>query len=202
MGSDFLGIDPGLNGGLAVVSDNKIRYKLAMPTISVTTKKGNIKKGIDRGGIITFLQTLPEHTHAAIEEQQAFRSQNVTSTCTTCKNYGILLMGLFVAHTYITEVPSSIWQAHFGIVSVKKGEGETTKQQAANIAQALYPNTDFRKSENTHIPHDGIIDAVLIANYCQARFASYHQLIEPADSVLECKPGGKEPGTKLVREMF
>ena len=173
MGFDFLGIDPGLNGGLAVVSGDKIRYKLAMPTICFTPKKGRTKTEIDRDGIMSFLKTLPAHMHAVIEEQQAFRSQNVTSTCTTCKNYGILLMGLFVAHTYITEVPSSIWQAHFGIVSVKKGEGETTKQQAANIAQALYPNTDFRKSGNTHIPHDGIIDAVLIANYCQARFTPF-----------------------------
>ena len=197
----YLGIDPGLSGGLAVVSGDRIRYKMAMPTISFTTKKGKTKTGIDREGLMSFLKTLPEHTHVAIEEQQAFRSQNVTSTCTTCKNYGILLMGLSVAHMYITEVTSDTWQAPFGIVSVKKGKGESTKEQAFHIARRLYPDADFRKSEKTHIIHDGIVDAVLIANYCQALFTPFEDASSHSRA-LEARPGGIALGTKLERRLF
>lgn len=175
---DYLGIDPGLSGGLAAVSGDKIRYKLAMPTISSTTKQGKTKEEIDRDGVMSFLKIFPERTHVAIEEQKAFRSQNVTSTCTTCKNYGILLMALSVAHMYITEVPSDTWQEHFGIVSVKESEGGSTKEQAFHIAQRVYLDADFRKSEKSHIVHDGIVDAVLIANYCQARFAPFQNAAE------------------------
>jgi len=167
---DYLGIDPGLSGGLVVVSGDRISYKMAMPTTSFTTKKGKTKNEIDRAGIMSFLKTLPEHTHVAIEEQQAFRSQSIISTCTTCKNYGILLMGLSVAHMYITVVPSDTWQSHFGIVSVKKGEGKSTKEQAFHIARRLYPDANFRKSEKSHIVHDGIVDACLLATYCQSLF--------------------------------
>jgi Holliday junction resolvasome RuvABC endonuclease subunit len=177
--NDFLGIDPGLKGGFAVVSGDKIRYKMAMPTLSFTTRDCKTKTGIDRAGVLSFLATLPPHTHVAIEEQEAFRSQDITSTCTTCKNYGMLLMALTVARCFVTEVPSSVWQAHFGIVSVKKGDHETTKVQAYRICRLHYPYESFRKSQRAFTPHDGIVDAVLIAEYCQSLFAPFLQLIEP-----------------------
>lgn len=210
---DYLGIDPGLNGGFAVVSCDKIKYKMVMPTLSFTTKDGKTKRELDRVGLVSFLVALPPQTHVAIEKVEAFRKQNITATCTTCRNYGVILMALTVARLYITEVPSDDWQAHFGIVSVKKAAGESTKEQALHIAQTLYPNEDFRKSGRSHTVHDGIVDATLIANYCQSLFAPFHQLIEPLDvkpipgakgivKTLECKPGEKESGTKLERRLF
>jgi Holliday junction resolvasome RuvABC endonuclease subunit len=213
MEADYLGIDPGLNGGFACVSGDKISYKMAMPTISFTTTDGKTKTELDRKGICSFLSALPPHTHAVIEEQGAYRGQDITSSCTICRNYGILQMALTTAHMFITEVPSDVWQAHFRIVSVKKGEGKTTKQQALEIAQAKYPDADFRKSGRAHKAHDGIVDAALIADYCQSLFAPFPQLIEPLEvkpivgiegtvKSLECKPGGKESGIKLQRRMF
>jgi len=167
----YLGIDPGLQGSFAVVSGDRIKYKLVMPTLSFTTKSGKTKREIDRAGVLSFLHMLPPHTHVVIEKQKAYRSQNITSSCTICCNYGILLMALTVAHMYITEVPSDDWQAHFGIVSVKKAGGRTTKEQAYGFAHDLYPDVNFRKSARSHLAHDGIVDAVLIANYCQSLFA-------------------------------
>lgn len=169
----YCGCDPGLSGGLAVVSGDRIRYKMVMPTISFTAKSGKTKTKteIDREGVLSFFRTLPKHTHVAIEKQQAFRKQDIRSTCTTCQNYGILLMALTVANMDIFEVPSDVWQAHFGIVSVKKGRGESTKKQGFNIAQTLYPGEDFRKSDRSHNFHNGITDAVLLANYCQSLFS-------------------------------
>jgi hypothetical protein len=72
------------------------------------------------------------------------------------------------------------WQAYFGIVSVKKGRGETTKQQAYKIAQAKYPDVDFRKSGRAQKPHDGMVDATLIAGYCQSLFASPYEAVARA----------------------
>lgn len=185
MKADYLGIDPGLNGGFAVVSGDGIRYKMAMPTISFTTEDGKTKKELDREGILSFLAILPIHTHVAIEEQGAYRGQDITSTCTICRNYGILQMACTIARMYITVVPPDVWHAHFGIVSVKKGEGKTTKQQALEIATAKYPYADFRKSGRAKSPHDGMVDAALIAFYCQSLFAPSTEMLEP----LEVKPG-------------
>lgn len=203
MTSDYLGIDPGLNGGFAVVSGDRVRYKMVMPTISFTTKDDKTKTELDRESILSFLTLFPQHVHAVIEKQEAFRRQNITSTCTICKNYGILLMALSAAHFYITEVPSDIWQDHFGIVSVKKSQGESTKEQAFHIAQKLYPTADFRKSERSHIVHDGIVDAVLIANYCQHLFAPTTDLEGPKETLKEtytANQGGKIEITQERRD--
>lgn len=182
MTEDYLGIDPGLTGGFVVVSGDKIRYKMVMPTLSFgNTKDDTPKTMIDREGVLSFLKIFPPHVHVVIEEQEAFRSQNITSTCTTCKNYGMLLMALTVARFYVTEVPASVWQEYYGIVSVKKSKGKTTKQQAYKIAQAKYPHVDFRKSGRAQKPHDGIVDATLIAAYCQSLFAPSVELGEPAE---------------------
>lgn len=209
MTSEYLGIDPGLNGGFAVVSGDKLRYKMAMPTISFKKKDGKTKMEIDREAVLSFLKIFPPHVHVAIEEQGAFRGQNIVSTCTQCKNYGILLMALSGVQAYITEVPSDIWQAHFGIVSVKKAEGDSTKVQAFRTCRLLYPFESFRKSERASTPHDGMVDAALIANYCQSLFAPFEefptgvQFVSSRDETpLECKPGGKESGTTLERRMF
>jgi Holliday junction resolvasome RuvABC endonuclease subunit len=198
---DYLGIDPGLNGGFACVSGDKISYKMAMPTISFTTTDGKTKTELDREGILSFLSTLPPHTHAVIEEQGAYRGQDITSSCTICRNYGILQMALTTAHMFITEVPPDVWHKFFGIVSAKEGKG-TTKEQAFHVAQRLYPNADFRKSERSRRVHDGMVDATLIADYSQSLFAPSTEMLEPLEvkpiggvegivKHLESKPGGK-----------
>lgn len=167
MNASYLGCDPGLNGGFSVVSGNRILYKMAMPILIIRTEDGKTKTEIDRDGALSFLATLPAHTYVAIEKVQAFRKQRIDSTCTTCKNYGVLLMGFTAASMSVTVVPSDVWQSHFSIVSVKKAGGIDTKKQALEVVKRIYPNTDFRKSRRSHIPHDGMVDAALIANYCQ-----------------------------------
>lgn len=164
---NYLGCDPGLNGGFSVVSGNKILYKMTMPTLSIRTEDGKIKTEIDHDGVLSFLATLSAHTYVAIEKIEAFRKQSSVSTCTGCKNYGILLMGFTAACMSVTVVSSDVWQSYFGIVSVKKAGGKSTKEQAFHIAQKLYPNVDFRKSDRSHKFHDGMTDATLLANYCR-----------------------------------
>jgi Holliday junction resolvasome RuvABC endonuclease subunit len=166
----YLGIDPGFFGGFAVISGDKIVYKMVMPTISHKNKAGKTKTEIDREGVLSFLKKLRPHTPVAIEEVQAFRKQNITATCTTCKNYGILLTAMTVAHMRITEVPSDIWQKAVGIFPANKAGGKTTKQQAFDIARMIYPDENFTKSERAHKPHDGIVDSCLLAVYCQRRY--------------------------------
>ncbi|AJP62043.1 crossover junction endodeoxyribonuclease [ANMV-1 virus] len=201
----YIGIDPGLSGGFAAVVDNRILYKMAMPTISFKTPEDKTKTEIDREGVLSILKLCPVHTHVVIEKQEAFRGQDIVSSCTICKNYGILLTALTVAHTYITEEPPKVWQAHFGIVSVKESGGQSTKEQAFHVAQRLYPDASFMKSERSRVVHDGIVDATLIAAYCQFRFAPFEeqktgmQVIGPKVAPLDVKPiaGVKELSTPL-----
>jgi hypothetical protein len=165
--TNYLGIDPGLSGGFVNIVDNQICWKLAMPTIEVTTEMDGSKTEIDRDAIYSYLSIFPTDTYAVIEKQHPVRNQDIERTCTTCKNYGIILMALRKIHTI--EVSAHEWQSYFGIVPVtQQSEGKTTKEQALCIAQALYPDVDFRKSGRARKAHDGIVDAALIATYCVA----------------------------------
>ena len=60
--ANYLGIDPGLSGGFVVVVGDRIRYKMVMPTITLSTIKmdgeESKKTEIDRKGVLSFLQML------------------------------------------------------------------------------------------------------------------------------------------------
>ena len=51
-------------------------------------------------------------------------------------------------------------------VIIKKGKKDT-KATSLNAAKRLWPNHDFRKSNRAKKPHDGIIDAALMAEYAR-----------------------------------
>jgi hypothetical protein len=186
-----------------------------MPTISKKITKNTTKRYIDKSSVQSFLNALPVTTFIAIEEQIPVRNQSVTSVFTTAKNYGILLMAIFasVFQEPPIEIPSSLWHAYFGIESEPKA-GKSTKAQAFEIASSIFPNTDFRKSNRARTPHDGMVDATLIAKYCQSICANFYSpelptigtqsasTVDKTLKPLECKPGGKEPGTKLRRRLF
>lgn len=164
----ILGIDPGLNGGLALIADkvllgvcvvgepdaNKQHLMLyLMPTIS--------GKDYD---IQEMKRILKYHrpTMAFIEQQIALPGQGLTSTLQTGKGFGILL-GLMAA----LEIPHQVigarqWQTKlFTGVSAKLD----TKAKSEIIAKRLFPGVDFRRSERASKAHDGLTDAACIAEY-------------------------------------
>lgn len=166
----FIGCDPGLAGGLVFIFDDKIKYKLAMPTLTITKANGDSRRILDQQGISSFLSRIPAHTHVVIEEQLAARNQNITATCTTCRNYGILLGALFAAHLFTTEVTVSDWHTYFGITPAREKFSDSTKVQAFKICRLRFPHEDFRRTQRSHVFHDGITDATLLALYCQSLF--------------------------------
>ena len=168
----FCGVDPGLSGAFVCIENDKIKYKLAMPTLTITKANGDSRRILDQQGISSFLSQIPAHTHVVIEEQLAARNQNITATCTTCRNYGILLGALFAAHLFTTEVTVSDWHAYFGITPAREKFSESTKVQAFRICRLRFPVEDFRRSQRSRVFHDGITDATLLALYCQSLFVA------------------------------
>jgi len=61
---------------------------------------------------------------------------------------------------------ANVWQKEFGI-SARKGN---TKVQALQICQDLFPNVNLLATERSKKPHDGIVDALLIAEYARRRW--------------------------------
>lgn len=49
----------------------------------------------------------------------------------------------------------------------KKRPTKDTKATSLNAAMRLWPFAEFKKNERSRVPHDGIVDALLMAEYCR-----------------------------------
>lgn len=74
-----------------------------------------------------------------------------------------------------TMVPAKKWQADIfeGQTKIfKKGKKGPldTKAMALVAAKRLFPNTNLLMTERSTVPHDGLVDALLMAEYARRKF--------------------------------
>ncbi|MDH6311132.1 hypothetical protein M2451_003999 [Dysgonomonas sp. PFB1-18] len=157
--------DVGKDGGIVIFRDEKLIYKGVMPTI------GN---QIDLLGIRKILAELDSNnSHFAVEDVHAIFGASAKSTFNFGWSLGVLegmLVGMGIPYTKVApkEWQKLMWQ---GVQPVyKSGKSIDTKATSLLAANRLFPNEDFRKSERAEKPHDGIVDALLMAEYCRRKF--------------------------------
>lgn len=158
---NYIGIDPGLQGGIAIIYPDKIETS-SMPTISQGKKK--IYNHLALTKFFFPFEGIVE-CFAILEEQHSFPKQGVVSTCSICYGFGALkqcLVDFAIPHEVIS---AKDWQKEFGI-SGRKGN---TKAQALRVCQGLFPDLNLLATERSKKAHEGIVDAVLIAEYARRR---------------------------------
>ena len=155
----FIGIDPGLQGGIAFVEESEI-VTAYMPIIH------GKKKTLDNLTLSRIFSGYdPIKCYAILEQQQAMPKQGVTSMFSIGYGFGALkqcLVDFAIPHEIVR---AQTWQKEFGI-SGRKGN---TKAQALQICQSLFPDLNLLATERSKKPHEGIVDAVLIAEYAKRR---------------------------------
>jgi len=137
---NFVGIDPGKSGGIAIVSHPSLKaeaYKMPETERDILDLLVSIR---DYGNCF-----------AVIESVHAFPGQGVSSTFHFGMNYGMLRMALIAAGIPFDTCPPAKWQKALGCLS--KGDKNITKAKAQEI---------FPEMKITH----AIADALLIAWYC------------------------------------
>lgn len=156
----IVGIDNGLNGGLVglCTRTGDIISKTAMPTL-----ERNGKKEVDTYKTyqwILGLDCFKDDLYIAIEEplRHARSSQAVRSMAIS---FGKILALCEVFEWKHKCVVVREWQKSM-LGNFKKGE---SKQKALEIAGYLEPLEKWLKSPRSTKPHDGIVDAFLIAHY-------------------------------------
>ena len=160
---NFIGIDPGLQGGLAIIypEPNIIETKI-MPIMLQGKKKAYDHYALPR----FFYPFEGTQCYAILEQQQAMPKQGVTSMFTIGYGFGALkqcLVDFAIPHEVVR---AQTWQKEFGI-SGRKGN---TKAQALQICQDLFPNLNLLATERSKKPHEGIVDATLIAEFARRRY--------------------------------
>ena len=187
-----VGIDPGKNGAIAILHNGKFDRAMNIPLIStkeVDNKKLNF---IFRDLRLLSDQTEKENNNKLIvfiEKVHAIFGAAAGATYEFGRINGLLEGFLAAYGLKYVQVPPKLWQkeVYAGIPEIRKpghkakrkGGGTTfvkgrleTKRMSAMAAARLFPNDDFRASDWCGNPHDGIVDAVLLAEYGNRKYVA------------------------------
>ena len=148
-GVRYLGIDPGLSGGIAYVDDDGHANAWPMPATE--------REILD---LLEWL-TVPLHTTATLERVGATPQMGVVSAFTFGKGYGGLLMALTAAGIPFDQVAPVKWQNVMEVRTPKERRvelGHKDKNITKRRAEQLFP-----KIKVTH----AIADALLLASYAR-----------------------------------
>lgn len=154
----IVGIDNGISGGLCALSafDGAVLACRAMPTKEVANKSE-----VDIPVLLEWLEPYRKDMIVCIEEplkhaksSQAMRSMSIS--------FG-LIVGACEAKQYsVHRVQVKEWQ---DVMLGKKLAKGMTKVAALISANKLWPSETWLATSRSKVPHDGMIDAALIAHY-------------------------------------
>jgi hypothetical protein len=169
----YIGIDVGSNGAIAAINENGdiLYYHRIYPELEKTIEI------IDN----CILQLEENHTHitVGIEDVKSIFGSSASSNFKFGRNKGIVEaiiavlkhLGVYFYEGFDIElVPAKVWQNRTwidsDIVWNKRGSKreKDTKATSLNAANRLF-TCDFIGTKASRKPHDGVVDAILIANY-------------------------------------
>ena len=156
----FIGIDPGLDGGMAAV-DGAGR-PVAWVVMPVHGKKGKGKRLLNNRGVLAWLRSFDEPRVVALEIQQAMPGQGGSSSFQNGRGFGALEMAMEAEAVQLHEVRPQAWQK---VMLAGTPADMDSKDRAAMVAQRLWPALDLRASPRCKGPHDGVVDALLLAEW-------------------------------------
>lgn len=150
-----LGIDPGLDGGWALVApDGELLATGVMPTVKNEKSTGKIIRTVNAEGLATRLSTLTPFT-AAIERVHSMPKQGVASTFKFGESYGIVLGVLGALGVTVRHLETQEWPKLLGLLVAKSSAERKRRNRLA--FQSTY--SALRESK----PTSGEVDATLIA---------------------------------------
>lgn len=156
----IIGVDPGLDGGFAALTDGGVVLRV-MPTLAVGTKRA-----IDEQALVhLFLDFQPGQTMVFLESVGARPGQGVTSMFSFGLGFGVIrgvLAGLGFPYELVRPQE---WQREM-LTGQPKGSEYAT-------ASRLWPNTSWTATPRCSRPHSGLVDAALIAEYGRRRLGRF-----------------------------
>jgi hypothetical protein len=139
------GIDPGKRGAVAVIENGIIIDKQLL--VNVTPPDYFAKMNVD--GIL-------------IEKAQSMGKESAKAMFTYGREYGFLV-GTLWGKFSLQFVQPSVWTAHYQ--KQTPIAYNNPKEMALYAAKHLWPSEDWREGPRCRVPHDGLVDACLIAFY-------------------------------------
>lgn len=145
----FIGIDPGKNGGIAFVYYNKC-LAYAFP-YSAPALLGCLRDVNNTDKYIAYVELV-----------HAMPGQGVTSMFNFGKNYGYILGVLEAYRVPIVHVTPQKWKKYMGVTA--------DKNTSIDLCQRLFPDINLFATARSRKPHDGMAEALLIAEYGRSTY--------------------------------
>ncbi len=158
-----LGIDPGVNGGLSVLSDGEVKcVKMPATDGDVLEKLADWRVSCLGGEMYAVIeQQTPRPTFLFDKVPKKFKGTILKSTCLLYGHYRMLQGLLTASGIPFEEATPQKWQKALGIRKREKGETDTKwKNHLKSIAQRLYPKLKITLATS---------DAVLLMEYARRR---------------------------------
>jgi crossover junction endodeoxyribonuclease RuvC len=155
----ILGLDPGLNGALAWVSERGVEQIADMPTFELT-RNGKTKRSIDIAALLRLIRARPawpsdnSRLHAFVEDVGPMPSQGVSSVFAFGKVCGIIQCALHALDIPFTLVSPVKWKKALSVPAAKDGA-------RARASQLLPGGSEYWP----RVKDDGRAEAALIAYY-------------------------------------
>lgn len=163
----FIGIDPGKSGAIVAINKNgRELFKSVTPTIGKEYNESHMRSMLD-----SF-----DEPHVVLENINGHVAKGRTTAFVMGEGKGIwrgLLSGCQLPYTMVTPQTwqKEMWQ---GVPVQKKSNGrKDTKAMSEVAVNRLFPHIDLyvtaqgNKSKNIH---DGLADALLMAEYCRRMY--------------------------------
>lgn len=149
----YVGIDPGLHGGLAALTlTGEVRQTVAMPVAAGEIDAGRL------GDILCDWQILYGEITVSLEKVGAMPGQGVTSMFKFGTGWGMVRGVCAALGMPVTLVTPTVWKKTvlIGLPHDKDG--------AVQFCRSRWPTVDLVQ-RGCRKPHDGIADALCLAEY-------------------------------------
>ena len=185
----YIGIDIGSDGAYAIIVNDQLKVYGKIPS------NGELDMSMLRD---IFFENIPEEHNvkiiAGIEDLHSIYGSSAKSNFQFGVNNGLVVGFLQTIEFPHIKISPKKWQKEMwqGIRPVmipsmeKKKKGQPavqkknkdgspkykvdTKATSLIAAKRLFPTESFLATERSKVPHDGIVDAVLIAEYCRRKY--------------------------------
>ena len=151
----IIGIDPGLNGAIAVLQDNKVKEIFEVPVMPEGKKN---KRQLNSAQLVKLLKdTISENEEivVVVENVSAMPGQGVTSMFNFGQTFGAIKGICAALGLPIFFVRPAKWKKHFDLINSSKDASRTK-------AIELYPTISDKLSKKKDVNKS---DAILIARF-------------------------------------
>lgn len=173
MSKIYIGIDNGLDGGIAAILNTEFLDLIPMPTMDrYRDQSGDARKVsfLYVSMIFEKLLGFGQRFDILAVLEKPVGSKGYNAAISMADSFARTECALESCGIACQTIGAKTWQKEYWTKKkLKKGEKFDTKEEARNAAQLIWPNQNFLATPRSSVPHSGMVDAALIAEYARRK---------------------------------